>query len=142
MSILRSETLKLAAELPEGDPTRRKLLAALKSARNEDLDVETISMGTETTPSGREQARLLRVWVGYSKRGRPRGYYLTVAPVTVDEQGIQSHQLFSSERFLLFEAGRFSAKKLQEALVLAQRDPTVKREIENSKKQALRNVGW
>lgn len=35
MPTLRSKTLKLAAELPEGDPTRRKLLAALKVARGD-----------------------------------------------------------------------------------------------------------
>jgi hypothetical protein len=32
MSTLRSATLKLAASLPKGDPTRRKLLAAAKAA--------------------------------------------------------------------------------------------------------------
>ncbi|MDB4278076.1 hypothetical protein N9917_00440 [Deltaproteobacteria bacterium] len=39
MSDLRSEMIKMASELPQGDPTRRKLLAAVKDKTAVDLAV-------------------------------------------------------------------------------------------------------
>lgn len=50
-------------------------------------------------------------------RGRPRGFYLSAQPVTPDT-GYTSYVLGSGKSVLLFEASRFSEKKMDQATTM------------------------
>ena len=68
----------------------------------------------------------LEVSVYYTKGGRsfasggtiPRGYYLSVKPVTVDTNSV-SYAMYSGCRHLLLETKRFSAKQFAQAIEMA-----------------------
>ena len=68
----------------------------------------------------------LEIAVYYTKGGNnplsggitPRGYYLSVRPVTL-RSGMVSFELFSGHRQLLFEASRFTAKQFAKAVAMA-----------------------
>lgn len=62
----------------------------------------------------------LEVSVYYTKGGGavPRGYYLSVRPVT-KRDGMVSFDLFSGRRQLLFETSRFTAKQFARAVKMA-----------------------
>ena len=62
----------------------------------------------------------LEVAVYYTKGGGavPRGYYLSVRPVT-KRNGMVSFDLFSGRRQLLFETSRFTAKQFARAVKMA-----------------------
>ena len=62
----------------------------------------------------------LEVSVYYTKGGgaTPRGYYLSVRPVT-KRDGMVSFDLFSGRRQLLFETSRFTAKQFARAVEMA-----------------------
>jgi len=49
MSDLRSKTLRIASELPKGDPTRRKLLAALERSAVSMPKIPGISGGADSS---------------------------------------------------------------------------------------------
>ena len=62
----------------------------------------------------------LEVSVYYTKGGGtlPRGYYLSVRPVT-KRDGMVSFELFSGQGRLLFEASRFTEKQFARAVEMA-----------------------
>ncbi len=70
----------------------------------------------------------LQVSVYYSKGGKgmfssgtiPRGYYLSVRPVT-KRNGMVSYNLFSGRSRLLLETKRFTAKQFDKAVSMAER---------------------
>ena len=63
----------------------------------------------------------LEVSVYYTKGGGavPRGYYLSVRPVT-KRDGMVSFALFSGRRRLLFETSRYTAKQFARAVEMAE----------------------
>ena len=63
----------------------------------------------------------LQVSVYYTKGSgaTPRGYYLSVRPVT-KRDGMVSFDLFSGRRRLLFETSRFTAKQFARAVKMAE----------------------
>jgi hypothetical protein len=69
----------------------------------------------------------LEVSVYYAKGGRncfsggntPRGYYLSVRPVT-KRNNMVSYELFSGSRRLLFETNRYSDKQFSRAIGMAE----------------------
>src|SRR5215469_15177991 len=73
-----------------------------------------------------KDASHLEISVYYSKGGLnyfsgqtvPRGYYLSVSPVT-KRDGMVSFTMFSGRKQLLFETARFTAKQFDRALAMA-----------------------
>ena len=78
---------------------------------------------------GMKNGTHLDVEVYYSKGGTsylsgtvsPRGYYLSVTPVTC-RSGMVSHTLFSGARKLLMQTKRFSSKQLEQAAEMSKVD--------------------
>jgi hypothetical protein len=60
MSSLRSQMIRMASELPQGDPTRRKLLASLRGMKTASTQDWFISIHTQNTRAVEQAARIMR----------------------------------------------------------------------------------
>lgn len=79
------------------------------------------------------ERRIVRCEVCYYKGmgGRPRGYYLDVSPMALEQcdgYSLQKYLLFSGKAWLLLEAKRYSEKSMRNAVLIGEQkllDPVV-----------------
>ena len=96
MPNLRSKTVRLAASLPQGDPTRRKLLAILKEAA--DFKVENVEFASGQEPDMFDDDFVTTVTVKFTLQGK-----LLAQLLGVQNRTLGKHLSKTNDRALLYK---------------------------------------